>query len=78
MLKHDSMTRKEIAAFIEGSRIDPDDEIKMSPEQIKGWNLLLDYLIDEFSDKDLAYNTETGFFDYVGPYLPPIPVKRKR
>lgn len=67
MLKRDEMTRKEIVAFLKLNL--PDESDKLS-EYVNGMYDMLDHLIDEFEDKNLAYNTETGYFDYIGPELP--------
>ena len=62
------MTRKEIVEYLKlnKSHVSPDYKSK-SKEDIEDF---LDYLIDEFSDNNLKYNSESGFFDYVGPELP--------
>ena len=65
MLKQNEMTRKEIVEFLKLNFYKhPDNDF------FEGANDMLDHLIDEFSDPNLAYNTETGFFDYIGPELP--------
>jgi hypothetical protein len=72
MLKQDNFTREEIVAFL---KLNIADSIQDRPyyagdDFVKGINHVLEHLIDEFSDPNLAYNTETGFFDYTGPILP--------
>jgi hypothetical protein len=65
MLKRNEMTRKEIVAFLKLNIYDPQGNA-----HYEGSNDMLEHLIDEFGDPNLAYNTETGFFDYIGPELP--------
>ena len=71
MLKRDSMTREEIVAFFKLNILD-DYLYKScySQDYADGVNDTLKHLIDEIGDPNLAYNTETGFFDYIGPILP--------
>lgn len=65
MLKRNEMTRKEIVAFLKLHIYD-----HQGNDHYEGSNDMLEHLIDEFGDPNLAYNTETGFFDYIGPELP--------
>lgn len=71
MLKYE-MTRQEIANFIKSCK--KTDETKdgcpYSKDQLKAVNDFIDYIVDELGDPNLAYNTETGFFDYIGPIIP--------
>ena len=67
MLKRNEMTREEIVAFLKLNL--PDKSNKLSTYE-EGMYDAVEHLIDEFSDPNLAYNTETGFFDYIGPELP--------
>lgn len=71
MLKRESMTREEIVAFLKLNVLS-DGMVNscFSKDFAEGINYILDHLIDEIGDPNLAYNTKTGFFDYIGPELP--------
>lgn len=71
MLKQDNFTREEIVSFLKLNMLDePMIKSCFSKDFSDGVNYILEHLIDEFGDSNLAYNTETGFFDYIGPILP--------
>lgn len=76
MIKKDNFTRDEICAFLKHSLCDDKDVAHMSSEALNSRNDLLNYLIEEFSDRDLGLDTESGFFVYIGPELPKIKVKK--
>ena len=68
MLKQNEMTRKEIVAFL---KLNMCKDSKLVIGEIDdAVNDMLEHLIDEFGDPNLAYNTDTGYFDYIGPELP--------
>jgi len=75
MLKQQNMTQQEIVEWILSGRDNDIDKsvsegCRYSREQLEAVNQYIDYIVGELTDPDLAYNTETGFFDYVGPVLP--------
>lgn len=65
-----TLTRKEIVEYLKSSALDSEDNSYFTPEMVKGYEFLLEHLVDEFSDKNLRFNSSTGYFDYCGPELP--------
>lgn len=70
MIKHE-MSRQELANFIKSCK--ETDETKdgcpYTKDQLNAVNDFIDYIVDELEDPNLAYNTETNHFEYVGPEL---------
>ena len=78
MLKRDELTRQEIVDFLWKNMPNMNDRGHLTEVEALAQIEILEHLIDEFGDKNLAYNTDTGFFDYVGPWLPQIPVENSQ
>ena len=72
MLKQTNFTREEIVAVLKLNKLKHPliTASCISQDYVDGYNDILTNLIDEFSDPNLEYNTETGFFDCIGPILP--------
>jgi hypothetical protein len=70
MLKRNELTREDIVNLLRSNIILAEDnevyEERMTKDGIKWHNNILRHLIDDLGDDHLAYNTNTGFFEYVG------------
>lgn len=71
MLKQTEMTREEIVTYLKLNLMSDRECNHFSEDYINGTNNIIEHLIDVFSDSNLAYNTDTGYFDYIGDLLPP-------
>ena len=65
-----TISRKEIVNFLKLNALEDCDISHLSEDFIQGYNYLLEHLIEEIGDDSLKYDSESGFFEYVGPDLP--------